>query len=357
MKRIINPILRVALVLMAIMPSVAHSQDVNSALSSYERPQETAIEADLNKPYTSENVSFVNGDVTLAGTLTLPKEGHHFPAVVLVAGTGPQDRDENIFGHKPFLLLADALSRNGFAVLRYDKRGIGSSTAGSPDDTSVQLAEDAMAAVRYLQTRPEVDAAQIGIVGHSEGGSIAVMNAAAHPEEVAFIVSMAGPGINGIDMLVEQNRLILLTQGIEATDQMLQPVRDLYTMVATADDITALRENLSAMMMRESDINTACSPAYRRLLQYDPTENLKLVRCPMFAINGTLDCQVACDENLDAIARLVPHATVRKYEGLNHLFQTCDDWVGSLDYADIQETMNPQVMNDVVAWLKSVAKN
>lgn len=339
-----------------LLLSIAMFTNAMAQNNSYDRPQEAAIEADVNKPYNSEDVTFTNGAVTLAGTLTIPKTISNFPAVVLVVGSGPHDRDETIFEHKPFLLLADALSRQGFVVLRYDKRGVGSSTPGTPDDTSVQLAEDAMAALRYLQTRPEVDARHIGIVGHSEGGSIAMMNASAHPDEVAFIVSMAGPAIKGVDLMVEQNRLILLSQGIEANDLMLQPVRNLYEFVLAEEDTEALRTQLSEMMLSENDVNILCSPAYRHLLQYDPTEDLKRVHCPMLAINGVHDIQVSCKTNLDAITRLVPHATVKAYENLNHLFQTTDGWQGIDSYASTSETLAPQVINDIVTWLQSTVK-
>lgn len=319
------------------------------------RPQEAAIEADANKPYRSEEVTFTNGGTTLAGTLSMPNTGSHFPAVVLVHGTGDHDRDENIFGHKPFLLLADELCRNGIAVLRYDKRGAGASSPRSPEDTNVQLAEDALAALRYLKTRPEVNADQVGILGHSEGGSIAIMNAAAHPDEVAFIISMAGPAINGVDIMVEQNRLLMLTQGYEMPATMCQQLKNMFTLVATSEDIPALRETLKGMVP-EQQIEVLVSPAYRRLLQYDPTQDLQHVKCPMLAINGTLDVQVSCDMNLSAIEQLVPHATVKRYEGLNHLFQTASGWQGTSSYNTISETLSPVVLKDITTWLKSIIK-
>ena len=320
------------------------------------RPQEAAIEADANKPYHSEEVTFTNGNITLAGTLSMPNTGSRFPAVVLVHGTGNHDRDENIFGHKPFLLLADELCRNGFAVLRYDKRGAGASSPGSPEDTNVQLAEDALAALRYLKTRPEVNAEQVGILGHSEGGSIAIMNAAAHPDEVAFIISMAGPAINGVDMMVEQNRLLMLTQGYEMPAAVAQQLKEMFTLVATSEDIPALRETLKNQMLPQTQIEQLTSPAYRRLLQYDPAKDLQRVKCPMLAINGTLDFQVSCDMNLSAIEKLVPHATVKRYEGLNHLFQTTSDWQGISSYNTITETIAPAVLKDITTWLKSIIK-
>ena len=346
-----------------------------------DRPQEAAIEADQNKPYRSEEVTFNNGDVTLAGTLTVPNNGSRFPTVVLVHGTGLLDRDETMFGHKPFLLLADSLSRNGFAVLRYDKRGAGESYTDGPLNLATTLmAEDAMAAVRYLKTRPEVNASQIGIMGHSEGGMIAIMNAASHPDEIAYIVSMAGVGVTGLELAKKQTRMISYTIGVEQDEEAMNLNDQLLDIIAIEADSVTMRQRLlevietnsaqqaaiqklqeidstiTAEQINEQAINRLMSPDTRGLVKYDPTDHLKLIKCPMLAINGTLDCQVACDENLGAIAHYVPHATVRKYEGLNHLFQTCDDWVGSSNYASIHETMNPQVINDIIEWLQSVVK-
>ena len=173
------------------------------------RPQEAAIEADNNKPYHAEEVTFTNDGITFAGTLTVPNSGNNFPAVVLIAGSGPHDRNEEVFNHKPFLVLADALSRNGFAVLRYDERGVGATVGGDPLAPTEPLATDAMAALRYLKSRPEVDATRAGLMGHSEGGMIAIMNAAQHPDEVPFIVSLAGTGVDGVELGMQQFKLLM----------------------------------------------------------------------------------------------------------------------------------------------------
>ena len=332
------------------------------------RPQEAAIEADPNKPYRCEEVSFTNDGIIFSGTMTIPSTGSNFPAVVLVAGSGPHDRDENVYGHKPFLLLADALSRNGFIVLRYDERGVGATDGGDPNAPTEPLATDAMAALRYLKTRPEVNAAQVGIMGHSEGGMIAIMNAAKHPDEVAYIVSLAGTGVNGLELGKQQTRLIPKTMGQEVTDEDMALNDQALSIIAAEKDSVTLRNKLiefyeshpeAQEKLEGMTIEQAVDMAFITscVIQYDPTENLKLVRCPMLAINGTLDCQVSCKENLEAIAHLVPHATVRAYEGLNHFFQTCDDWLGSSNYSLIHETMNPQVLEDIVTWLQSVVKN
>ena len=332
------------------------------------RPQEAAIEADNNKPYHAEEVTFTNDGITFAGTLTLPNSGNQFPAVVLIAGSGPHDRNEEVFNHKPFLVLADALSRNGFAVLRYDERGVGATVGGNPLAPTEPLATDAMAALRYLKSRPEVDASRAGLMGHSEGGMIAIMNAAKHPDEVPFIVSLAGTGVDGVELGMQQVKLLGKAMGKEPDSAALRLNEELFKIIAAEKDSVTLRNKMIAFYQSHPEqleelgdkmtidqlvdmtLITSC------IFQYDPTENLKRVKCPMLAINGMLDAQVACEENLEAIKRLVPHATVKPYEGLNHFFQTCSGWVGSTQYAVIRETMAPQVLEDIVNWLQDVAR-
>lgn len=332
------------------------------------RPQEAAIEADNNKPYHAEEVTFTNDGITFAGTLTLPNSGNQFPAVVLIAGSGPHDRNEEVFNHKPFLVLADALSRNGFAVLRYDERGVGATVGGNPLAPTEPLATDAMAALRYLKSRPEVDATRAGLMGHSEGGMIAIMNAAKHPDEVPFIVSLAGTGVDGVELGMQQVKLLSKAMGKELDSAALRLNEELFKIIAAEKDSVTLRNKMIAFYQSHPEqleelgdkmtidqlvdmtLITSC------IFQYDPTENLKRVKCPMLAINGMLDAQVACEENLSAIKRLVPHATVKPYEGLNHFFQTCSGWLGSTQYAVIRETMAPQVLEDIVNWLQDVTR-
>ena len=346
-----------------------------------DRPQEAAVEADQNKPYHSEDVTFTNGDFTLAGTLTIPNDGNRFPAVVFVHGTGLLDRDETMFGHKPFMLLADALSRRGFAVLRYDKRGAGESQTYGPTSLATSLmAEDAMAAVRYLAARPEVDPSQVGILGHSEGGMIAIINAATYPDEIAYIVSMAGVDVTGVELAKKQSRMISYTMGVEQDDEELRFNDQLLDIIASETDSANMRMRLQEVIttnpaqlaaieklmaadstitadeINQQAINRLMSPDTRGLVKYDPTDYLKRIKCPMLAINGTLDCQVECEANLNAFTRLVPHVIVKAYEGKNHLFQSCTEWKGSSNYASIQETMAPEVIEDIATWLQSTAK-
>ena len=263
--------------------------------------------------------------------------------------------------------MADALSRNGFIVLRYDERGVGATNGGYRFAPTEPLATDAMAALRYLKTRPEVNATQVGIMGHSEGGMIAIMNAAKHPDEVNYIVSLAGTGVNGVELGKQQNRLLAKSMGQEVTDEDMAINDQALSIIAAEKDSVTLRNKLVEFYESHPEAESSFDGQSiddvidgifitRCVIQYDPTDNLKLVKCPMLAINGTLDSQVSCKENLEAIARLVPHATVKAYEGLNHFFQTCDDWLGSTRYDLIHETMNPQVINDIVTWLQSTVK-
>ena len=340
-----------------------------------ERPQEALVLADIHKPYHSEEVTFTNGDITLAGTLTLPDAGSRFPAVVMLVGSGSLDRDENIFGHKGHLLLADALSRQGFAVLRYDKRGVGASTGGKCTDPVEELASDAMAAVRFVATRPEVDALRVGIVGHSEGGIIAIMNAAQYPDEIAYIVSMAGVGVPTYQFALKQDKVMTNMMGIEKDEDEQRFYEQVYTIIGTETDSIALRQRMlefmehdayyqkkleamlaadtsyTASIINEAMIEQSTNPQTCKLLQYDPAVNLKRIKCPMLAVNGMLDLQVDSEDNLGAIARYVPHATIKAYENLNHLFQDCSHEDNRLNYAGIRQTMAPQVLEDVVTWL------
>ena len=345
-----------------------------------ERPQEALVLADTHKPYRSEEVTFTNGDISLAGTLTLPDEGSRFPAVVLLVGSGSLDRDENIFGHKGHLLLADALSRQGFAVLRYDKRGVGASTGGKSTDPVEELAQDAMAAVRFVAARPEVDASRVGIVGHSEGGIIAIMNAAQYPDEIAYIVSMAGVGVPTYQFALKQDKVMNNMMGIEKDEDEQRFYEQMYTIIGTETDSTALHHRMlefiendafyqkkleamlaadtsyTASIINEAMIEQSTNAQTCKLLQYDPSVNLKRVKCPMLAVNGMMDFQVDYEDNLGAISRYVPHATIKAYENLNHLFQDCSREDSRLNYAGIRQTMAPQVLEDVVNWLVRTAQ-
>ena len=334
-------------------------------------------------PYAAEDVTFENAaaKVTLAGTLTLPKGDGPFPAVVLVSGSGPQDRDESLFGHKPFLVLADHLTRQGIAVLRYDDRGVAKSTGTHAGATTADFATDAAAAVAYLHGRKEIDAKRVGIAGHSEGGLIAPIVAADHPEQVAFIVLMSGTGLPGHAVIDRQRADLLKASGAKPETIALyktmyakllpvlggpdtvQERKDKITAVvkATADAMTdelKAATGLAAPEVAKQVADALTAPWMMAFLAYDPVTTLKRVKCPVLALNGTLDLQVAADENLPAIeaalkAGLNPPAKFVALPGLNHLFQPAK--TGAVDeYPQIETTFDVAAMKLIAEWVLQV---
>jgi pimeloyl-ACP methyl ester carboxylesterase len=333
-------------------------------------------------PYTSEDVAFRNAaaGIDLAGTLTIPKGQGPFPAVVLVSGSGPQDRDETIFDHKPFLVLADHLVRAGIAVLRYDDRGVGKSGGRFAGATSADFATDAFAAVQSLRARKDIDPKGVGICGHSEGGLIGPMVAAEHPAEVAFLVLLAGPGIPGGQILKEQN--LDAMRNAKVGDAYRKCMSDFFDeampLVASdrnAADLKRSLEELAGNLVKdwkdESERDTMrrhgaglaaafAEPWMRYFLAYDPAGALKKVQCPVFALNGEKDVQVRAEENLAAIAAALKAAgndrvAVKEFPGLNHLFQTCKTGAAT-EYGSIEETISPVVLKEVAAWIASLRR-
>ena len=328
-------------------------------------------------PYRQEEVTFASvPGVTMAGTLTIPEGAGPFPAVVLVTGSGPQDRDEELLGHKPFAVLADHLSRRGIAVLRYDDRGVARSTGSFAAATSADFAEDALAAVRYLRTRREVAPRKIGVAGHSEGGLIAPM-VAVRDSGVAFLVLLAGTGVPGDSILKMQGRLLARAAGLspEMIELSARSQSRMYAAVREGGDSTALRARLRqigtemwagmteeqrrASQMTpaalEASIAQISSPWFRYFLTYDPRPTLRRVRVPVLALNGSRDLQVPPTEDLAAIAAALREGGNRdvrilELPGLNHLFQTAT--TGSpAEYALIEETMSPAALNAVSSWI------
>lgn len=328
-------------------------------------------------PYRQEEVSFGSAaGVRLAGTLTLPAGAGPFPAVVLVSGSGAQDRDEELLGHRPFAVLADHLTRRGIAVLRYDDRGVGRSTGRFVDATSADFADDARAAVLFLRGRSEVAPGKIGIVGHSEGGMIGPMVAVRTPE-VGFLVLLAGPGIPGDSLLMMQARLIAQASGVPAAtiERSGRAQARMFAAVRAGGDSAALRARLRRIgsevisglteeerreaqitpAAMEANVQQVSTPWFRYFLTYDPRPTLRRVRVPVLALNGSLDLQVPPKEDLAAIAAALREGgnrDVRTIElpGLNHLFQTTT--TGSpAEYATIEETMSPSALNAVSAWI------
>jgi uncharacterized protein len=322
-------------------------------------------------PYRVEDVAFDNpasAPVHLAGTLTLPRGKGPFPAAVLITGSGPQDRDETLMGHKPFAVIADYLTRHGIAVLRCDDRGVGTSTGDYGAATSADLATDANAAFAYLRTRSEVRKDAIGFIGHSEGGMIGPI-AMASNKDVAFIVLLAGPGTALDRLLLSQRRLIGAQMGLsEAEMNRAEPVMaGIFHAIARADTpeagLAAARavltpEAISALGLppsfdKELLMRQFSSPWFRYFLRYDPAPNLRRITVPVLALNGGLDRQVPASENLPAIREALKanrDATIMQLPGLNHLFQTAIAG-GVGEYQGIEETMAPVVLQTMAAWI------
>jgi pimeloyl-ACP methyl ester carboxylesterase len=316
-------------------------------------------------PYREEEVSYDNKvqNVTLAATLTWPQGKGPFPGVLLITGSGPQDRDESLLGHKPFLVLSDYLTRKGIAVLRADDRGTGKSTGNFATATTADFATDVEAGLAYLKTRAEIDPRKIGLIGHSEGGVIAPM-VAARNANVAFIVMMAGSAVPGDQILPAQLQAIEEASGKshdEATKDAAHE-REVMTMVETEKDEAVLekelKEKISAYVPEpqvETQIRTITSPWFRYFLTYDPATDLRKVTCPVLAINGEKDTQVLPRQNLPVIRKALEQAGNKHFEadelpGLNHLFQTAK--TGSpAEYAESEETISPVALDKIASWI------
>ena len=316
-------------------------------------------------PYREEEVTYRNSkaDIELAATITIPPGKGPFPAVLLMAGSGPHDRDETLMGHKPFLVLADYLTRKGIVVLRADKRGCGKSGGNYSQAVMADFASDGDAGIAYLKTRPEVDAKHIGLVGHSEGGIEAPMAAVGNPD-VAFVVLMAGPGVKGDQILTAQQKLIEQSIGKSPAEIEKDAVtqRAIFAILAKNEDDSAREKELSAALVGSvpdaqigMQVKVLNSPWFRDFVSYDPAPTLGKLMCPVLAINGEKDMQVPPDQNLPAIRKALEAAGNKNFEvdqlpGLNHLFQTAK--TGAIgEYAEIEETMSPTALDKVSSWI------
>jgi pimeloyl-ACP methyl ester carboxylesterase len=334
-------------------------------------------------PYYSEEVLFENelDNVVLAGTLTFPKQGNNFPAVVMITGSGGQNRNEELLGHKPFLVIADYLTKNGIAVLRFDDRGIAQSTGDHNAATSEDFARDVLSAIDFLKTRKEMNQSKIGLIGHSEGGLIAPM-VAVQSNDVAFIVLMAGTGIPGDSILYLQGALIQRAEGT-SEDEIQRSItlqKEIFSIVKNTDNDELLNKNLEEKFrseyskMTEDEKNklgdpevylkmqmqTITSPWFKYFLRYDPGPTLEQVKCPVLAINGEKDLQVPPKENLSAIASALKKGNNTNFEtkelaGLNHLFQTSTTGKIS-EYGKIEETISPVALETILNWIKKITK-
>jgi len=345
-----------------------------AALPTLNRPQEPK----KPYPYDEQEVSYRNekDNVKIAGTLTLPRSAGPHPVVLLITGSGSQDRNETIAGHHPFLLLADYLTRNGIAVLRVDDRGIGGTDTGSLSATSENFAEDVLAGVSFLKQRKEIDPKMIGLIGHSEGGMIAPM-VAARSKDVAFIVLLAGLGQTGEDVIYTQTELIHKAQGTppETLTHIISLSRRINAVVKSETDgkrieqrineeVAAYAGTLSEPEKQLFDPAAAAiktfmpmykTPWYRYFIMFDPRPVLKNVRVPVLALNGEHDLQVAWKENLDLIAASLKaggneNVTTKAFPKLNHLFQTSPTGLLS-EYSQIEETMSPEVLKTMSDWI------
>lgn len=338
-------------------------------------------------PYRDEEVSYdnVKAGIKLAGTLTLPNSAGPFPAAILISGSGPQDRNEALLGHKPFLVLADYLTRQGIAVLRFDDRGAGKSTGEFAKATSADFATDVLAGVEYLKTRKEINPKQIGLIGHSEGGLIAPM-VAAQSSEVAFIILMAGPGITGEEILYFQGALIARANGAmetaiaknlalqkkmfavlkaekddAAAERKLQPLWAQALAAMTDDEKKALEvTGASPDSLFKIQAKQLLSPWFRYFLFYNPQSTLQKVKCPVLAINGEKDLQIPPKENLAAIEKALKaggnkNFTAKELPGLNHLFQTAQTGAPA-EYAKIEETISPAALQTMGDWILAQMK-
>ena len=316
-------------------------------------------------PYKEVEVTYKNPQpgIDLAATLTIPEGTGPFPAVLLMAGSGPHDRDETLMGHKPFLVLSDYLTRKGIVVLRADKRGCGKSGGNYSQAVMEDFASDADAGVAYLKTRPEVDPKHIGLIGHSEGGLEAPM-VAVHNPDVAFVVLMAGPGVKGSDILTAQQKLIEASIGKSSAEieKDAATQREIFAILGKDEDDAAREKELRAALAGTVpnaqiglQIKVLNSPWFRDFVRYDPAPTLSKLACPVLAINGEKDLQVPPDQNLPAIRKALEtagnkHFEVTELPGLNHLFQNAK--TGAIgEYAEIEETMSPVAMEKISSWI------
>jgi len=320
-------------------------------------------------PYREEDVAFVNEiqQFSLGGTLTLPEDSGPFPAMVLVSGSGSQNRDEEIFGHKPFKVIADALTRKGIAVLRYDDRGVGASEGSLAGATSADNATDALAAFQYLSGRIDIDSGKIGILGHSEGGLIALM-LASEIKELACIVLLAGPGVPGETILLDQSEHISRLSGLP--EPVIRENRNLmekvYGWMEAQDSYGDWKDTIKANLepvVAERILNVIQETSYpwlRYFVMSDPAVYFGDIHCPVLALNGEKDSQVLADKNITAIREGLESSgnakvTAQILPGLNHLFQPSQTGLPA-EYGDIEWTFDQETLDLISSWITEVMK-
>lgn len=338
--------------------------------------------------YKAEEVAYTNADksVKLSGTFTYPSTGNHFPTAILITGSGQQDRDETIFGHKPFAVIADYLTNKGYAVLRVDDRGKGSSTGNVAKATSEDFAFDVALGIKFLKTRAEVDTNKLGLIGHSEGGYIAAYLAGTR-KDINFIILLAGPGVKGLDLMAEQNSAYLQSSGISLGAASLY--KNLYSEIGNAvlrskDTAAAMNKawesykawvNAAPQSSRievgiindevarktvKSLIDAFSSPWMSYFLQCDASKYLEKTKAAVLALNGAKDIQVIADQNINGIKQALEKSKSRSYQtrifpDLNHLFQHCVKCTVP-EYAEVEETFSPEVLEEMGKWLDQNVK-
>ncbi|PJR03816.1 alpha/beta hydrolase family protein [Avrilella dinanensis] len=333
------------------------------------RPQEPQSPFD----YHSEDITFENKEdgINLAGTLTLPKGNGKFPAVVLVSGSGPQDRNEEIRGHKPFLVLSDYFTTHGYAVLRYDKRGIAESGGNYSLATVFDFANDTKAAIEYLKNRKEIDSKKIGVLGHSEGGQVAQI-IASEDKSLNFIILMAAPGTTGDEILLYQTKILAEASNLSQseTKEILDENQSIYEIIKRNNDIEKIKLELISYFKSNPNYSTLSDEQIneksaslstnwmKEFIQFNPQNYLAKIDCNVLAINGTKDIQVPSVENLAGITKelgVKGNLDIISYDGLNHMFQPAQTGLPD-EYGTIETTIEPKVLEDIVKWLNEKVK-
>jgi pimeloyl-ACP methyl ester carboxylesterase len=323
-------------------------------------------------PYEAVEVEYDNAaaGVHLAGTLTLPKSAGPHPVALLISGSGAQDRDETIMGHKPFAVIADRLTRDGVAVLRVDDRGVGGTSRGDVEPTSEDFVGDVLAGVEFLAKDPRIDRKRIGLIGHSEGGAIAPL-AASRSKKIAFVVLLAGPGVTGRDLLVEQVGALAEASGMppeKVSEAKAKQARVLDVVADPSNDLEAAKAKIREILAPDgsgsspeidAQVAMALSPWFRFFVTYDPAPALRKTRCPVLVLNGELDRQVVASQNVPAIEKALKKGgnrkvTVHRLAGLNHLFQPAKTG-GVEEYDQIEQTIAPEALDVLATWVATQA--
>ncbi|WP_348800383.1 alpha/beta hydrolase family protein [Flavobacterium adhaerens] len=321
-------------------------------------------------PYYTEEVTFENkiDKIVLSGTLSLPKKEGKFPAVILISGSGPQDRNEELFGHKPFLVLADYLTQKGIAVLRFDDRGTAKSTGEFKTATTFDFATDVQAGIAYLQSRREIDKTKIGLVGHSEGGIIAPL-VAENSKEIDFVVLLAGSGLRGDQLLLLQKEMLERQMGVSENEiqKSKEIFKGAYDVIVNSDASQDVIKSKISTYLNQKLENTLSGDQIKVLagsvttpwmigfVKLDPAVALEKVKCPVLALNGEKDLQVPPNENLEAIKNALAkggnkYITIKKLSTLNHLFQECETGSPN-EYATIEQTFSPIALEEISSWI------